>query len=1328
MDIYMVGLYKGSGDIKGFRMLSFDDTNKQINDVEYSKVYEILRSKKANIANLKLEKGEIKGYNGKIDRYGVVGKSQALVILREVQNDKGDFEGYMCSDSLGNMRFLTEQQVIGFATSASIANGKVVTDATGKSRVSAIEGTYEVYRRKPQTGAGKQGASGAQTQGASGAQNQNKAPINLDAETINILNRLKAYPEYNNSFAKKVEDTINKTRKCTDKQKSCLKKILADLDKKNSTGSIPAPNIPAQSQVKQASNTPVEDKKQPAPTPTQSTHVQQRQAPSADNNKVCLADMFNFENMNGQLYIKSLRKEFRSRDIDLVIPDTLEYNGKSMPVMGISSKAFSFTNILSVKTGRNIRDIGQEAFLDCYKLKVIDLSASQHQHIAMRTCKNCKSLREAYVGNYVQRIHESAFENCPSLQEITLPDTTDTIARIAFENCTGLKSVNSKVTTINDSAFRGCSKLQEFNFSNVVNIGTQAFRYTAFEKLVLPGNITVVGKKAFSDCFELKEVELQEGIEVLGEYCFAKPKKSGVPRNFEGRVYRVIDNILTCKSIKEIGADAFRNAALVKVYTGSVSESQCIGFNIPHMRLDDSNNDNSTRVRIKSEVVDSNPIEVLFAFLTDNEEGASNPPIELNTSKLVDIPFNKTNFDFFGIEQTTQQIQPHAKFIGLVNYLEDVADLFTDPLANGVLRLQKTYNVHSEIVFNDGCNRVYKVTYSLMDTLEEGGFIMVIMDNHLRYITELTIATDVHVSEYLATDENIPIKKFIHAGDKIGKTSTISGKNGILVKEDGPINVGDMFFERLSNHCIEIVPQRKDSIWYIPVSGLALKLHDKREWEKDTYSANGKRIARNSEDCLNVIQVLTYEELLAETKKFKKHSMDSNKFFKNLNKMTNKEVEDRIKFLDSVEEEKEAQLFRVSKQFIAKLQASGIDLDKATPNDLTMNLFDELSMSYWMITKDEKWLSYTGTKSLNKTNEYIIDKCKLTEYKSNQVVKFSNPYMNGQKGAYVFTLESSGRTRGVYASRHSMQDIVKKLVKLTQMKLSTVPIDLMTNAYSIDICEHDLFYNFYDVLYSKDGWRFKDYCYGYERSIWNISADFHIAMYKPTGIFYLTMESYVSTNSEQGRRTMPILPIGNMDRALMIATTTNSKNKDSKLLEELIVLSASVLASAQGKSISSFKFKRDIDINAYSKARELVIQGVRDISQYKSLINDRVVYMLGTVHKGRLQREYEYQDGIDIDDISMDDLYTEEDIDIELPDTSTEGDDAMYEEGAYEDDIEIDYGLEDDIYEEDEEEDGESNISLSYSDVLAFQQQLKAAGHDISISQARLILMQQMNK
>ena len=55
------------------------------------------------------------------------------------------------------------------------------------------------------------------------------------------------------------------------------------------------------------------------------------------------------------------------------------------------------------------------------------------------------------------------------------------------------------------------------------------------------------------------------------------------------------------------------------------------------MRLDDSNNDNSTRVRIKSEVVDSNPIEVLFAFLTDNEEGASNPPIELNTSKLVDI-------------------------------------------------------------------------------------------------------------------------------------------------------------------------------------------------------------------------------------------------------------------------------------------------------------------------------------------------------------------------------------------------------------------------------------------------------------------------------------------------------------------------------------------------------------------------------------------------------------------------------------------------------------------------------------------------------------------
>lgn len=1326
MDIYMVGVYKKGKKIEGFRMLdpNTTDTSKQIMDVGYNQVVSVIQSKKANIINLKLENGKLKGYNGSIDRYGVIGKSQALVILRKAVDANDNMLGYICSDCNGNMRLLSEKQVIDFANKIALANGKVITDAAGKSYISAIEGTYQTYKKPTQHQNNK-------TQNQN--QEQPRTHVNsVDTEVVTLLNKLQSFKEYKGSYAEKIANTIKKLNRCTPKQKACLEKILSDFEKNRKTPEQP---------VKAPDKTPEQLTKAPEQPSSLDKQTSIKNEPKneikATNKKMIPTDsnLFALEVMNNQLYIKKFKSNKDSNVTDLVIPDTLEYEGKTYQVSGISAYAFAKTHIENVTTGPNIIDIGQSAFDSCYKLRNVDLSASKHPHIAMYCFRGCEKLQNIKVGNYVQRIHEGAFADCKELSFIELPDSTDTVARVAFINCVKLEKVKSKVTTINDSAFRDCKKLKDFDFSSVITIGSHAFRHTGFEKLILPGNITSIGSKAFSDMPELKEVELEEGIEALGEYCFAKSRT-----DINGKKNALINSILTCKSLKEIGNDAFRHSELVKVYTGSVAESHCIGFDVPYVRLDGTTKDNSTRVRIKSELIDSNPMLTLKALLEEPSEDASNPAIELNTSKLVDIAFNEQNFNFFHIEPTTAYIQPHAKFIGLVNYLQDVSDLYTTPMANSVLRLQKTYNVDCHQIYSDGCNRAYKVMYSLMDTLEEGGFIMIIMNNHLRFVAELTIATDVSMSNCIATDENIPIQKFIHAGDKIGKTSTISGHNGVIIEEGNKVNVGEAFFNRINEHCIEITPQRKDSIWYVPATGLALKLHDKREWERDNYSASGKRVSRKTQDCLNVLEVLNYEDLIDNAKTYRKHTIDSNKFFKNLTTMSDKEVNKRIDFMSSVEEEKEAQLFHVSKEFSNILQFKNKNIDAATPNDLTIELFNEISQSYWMIEKDQNWLRLTGQKSLNKTNEYTIDGYKLVEYKSNQVVKFSNPYMNGQKGAYVFTLMKNGRTYGVYASRHSMQQIIKKLCDLTNMKPETTPINLMTNAYEIDMCTHDLFYNFYDVLYSKDGWNFKNYINGYIRQLWNLSADFHIAMYKPTGIFYLTMEAYVRTGDKtSGRRTMPILPIGNMDRALMIATTTNSKNKDSKLLEELMILSATIIIGHD--NLSRISFNKVVDVEAYYKVRELAIQGVKDISLYKQLVNDRVAYMLGTVHKGVLQREHESRDieiEVDTEDKELYDLADDSDIEYSI-------DESEYEEYESPDNEEIDIDIDLDEYEDNTEDEGSTededeyditygedidtgnnSTTISDSDARVLQQQLKEAGHNLSLEQVKLMMIQQL--
>ena len=107
--------------------------------------------------------------------------------------------------------------------------------------------------------------------------------------------------------------------------------------------------------------------------------------------------------------------------------------------------------------------------------------------------------------------------------------------------------------------------------------------------------------------------------------------------------------------------------------------------------------------------------------------------------------------------------------------------------------------------------------------------------------------------------------------------------------------------------------------------------------------------------------------------------------------------------------------------------------------------------------------------------------------------------------------------------------------------------------------------------------------------------------------------------------------------------------------------------------------------------------GIKDVSQYKALIDDRAVYMLGTVHQGVLQREkaedYIEDDDLDIDfgvDTAADVMDTDEMVDI---------DNNMDEE--------MDIDIEDDNIELDDSDD---EIDLdSDEDEMSFEQFFETA-------------------
>lgn len=1380
LDMYVVGVFRIGKNIAGFKILALkSDSSTEVKDVDYNSVRAVIQSGKGVVKNLKLVNGELKGVNGSLERYGEVNKSQALVIINEIQSD-GKSVGYLCSDTNGNTRQLTENQIIMFADKFGIANGKLVPDANGERHLSAIDGTYDVKVVNTKSTSTSAVSTPSSTTSAGSTPHSN-----LPESVLKLIKAVKSRPEYSGSYAEGIVKTIEKNDKCSDRQKEALesiykewvdpssvelpdniKDLIDELRKQpnfdvNSTAAKIANSVESNKRCsarqkyamekelealkkkqKQASAT----KNVPSTTPSTTTstpnnqNVAQNSTNSANsgtsntqtqsntsiNNKAVsrvdknlrkLQDDYDRELQKAKVELErksTTRKQKRrltqnimtdglfdysiTRDgrayvegftqdaeimHELVIPDTTTINGKTYKVTGISNEAFMAEPITSLTTGPNISDIGQYAFTGCSRLQKADLSKSTHTMLAAKLFKDCVSLSEILPGNYIQRVHEYALSGCKALKAITLPACCDTVARYGFYHDVELETVNGSIKNIQDSGFSECFKLENFNFSSLLMAGPSAFRRCGFKDLVLPSNIRELGEKAFSDNYKLQRVELQEGIEEVGKWCFAKEEAQSEPLGNPNNLSIVkLDELYAPKSLKIVDIDAFRHVGIVIGWTGTVAESKCFNYGTPFKALDALNEDNSTKVRIKSALINMNPIEALKADLENGLDNESNPEFVMKTDKLINIPFDN-QLGYFGIDRATQSIEPHIKFKAVVNYLQDRENLMTLPLEPSVLRLQDTFYMISQALYDDGCNKIYKVTYRIMDTLEFGSFIIVLMNNNLRYITDCNLLTDLVMNETLAYNDKLPVRKFLHSGDVIGEESTISGHDGIIRGEKGRENIGKMFYKQLNDNAISIFVTKRDEYMYVPAADCVLNLHDKRG---DNLEGE-KKVTTESK---SVIEILSYDEFLAELKNIKKNLGGYTKFFKDLKNLSDAAVRRRISDISTIEDEKEAQLFLVSKQFNDIVDRAG---QIPNPNMLTIELFNELATSYWMISKDQEWLRQTGTKSLNQTAVYHIGKYTLTEFKSNQIVKFSNPYMNGKKGAYVFTLQSGNTLLGVYASRYTMQYLVEKLYDLTNVSKvkGDIPAAIMQNPAELDLLDPNLFYKFYDVLQSKNGWAFNAFN---RRDYSGYNAEFGISMYKPNGIFYLTVSIITTGNygSEKvrGLKTVPILPIGNMDRALMVATTTNTNGKDTKLYNELMNLGTAIERIIRYGSVGNSSDIQDT-IDNYTEARRLVMAGIKDVAQYKKLIDDRAVYMLGTVHKGELQREKAQDYSYD----SIDDIDIAEDI---VLDTTSEEFELDTDDIDLDDDI-IDLDEDTEEFDLDEDEEGiDDSESMSFEE------------------------------
>lgn len=124
---------------------------------------------------------------------------------------------------------------------------------------------------------------------------------------------------------------------------------------------------------------------------------------------------------------------------DIIIPDTVCYNGKNYAVKSISGTFDHCNNLKSVTIPNTVTTIGSSAFSYCTSLTNVTLPDSLTT-IGSSAFASCHSLTEIVLPNSVKEIGSKAFMYCRNLTSVTLGSSIENIFSVyAFANCNKLR-------------------------------------------------------------------------------------------------------------------------------------------------------------------------------------------------------------------------------------------------------------------------------------------------------------------------------------------------------------------------------------------------------------------------------------------------------------------------------------------------------------------------------------------------------------------------------------------------------------------------------------------------------------------------------------------------------------------------------------------------------------------------------------------------------------------------------------------------------------------------------------------------------------------------
>ncbi|MCM1518802.1 MAG: leucine-rich repeat domain-containing protein [Pseudoflavonifractor sp.] len=215
---------------------------------------------------------------------------------------------------------------------------------------------------------------------------------------------------------------------------------------------------------------------------------------------------------------------------NIVIPTTVDYNGRSISVVGIDEMAFmNSRNLVSVTVEAPVEVIPAYAFCNDESLERVTIPATV-KALDGRCFQDCPSLREICLPPQLERLEAYAFYGCTGLTGIDIPDSVEKIAYGVFQGCTALQSANLPVKAsamasdsyyLQSAIFHGCTSLTSVRLPDgLTRIPGAIFREcVALKKISIPSAVTEIEVSAFMAC-GINAIDLPPGLVSIGEAAF----------------------------------------------------------------------------------------------------------------------------------------------------------------------------------------------------------------------------------------------------------------------------------------------------------------------------------------------------------------------------------------------------------------------------------------------------------------------------------------------------------------------------------------------------------------------------------------------------------------------------------------------------------------------------------------------------------------------------------------------------------------------------------------------------------------------------------------